>query len=94
MKLILQHARNPDISDGGYWVSAVDPKFMAVPVVDLRAARAAFVDWRARNGLGGGNMTKRCGDVVLEGVVVAHFSYNGRCWTPGDFPNCTEISIA
>lgn len=41
--------------------------------------------------LGGGNMPRGTGDVYRENVMVARVSYNGRVWTPGEYPNCKEI---
>lgn len=82
MKLILQHGSNIDVR-GGYWETPVDPKLTAQTVTTIAEGRAAFVAWRERNHLGGGNMTKRSGELWQDAkTLLGRFSYNGRFWNP------------
>lgn len=85
MKLKLQHCKNVDLMYGqgngtGYWDAPVDPRHMLVDVADLADAQRKFISWRDRNHLGGGNMTRNCGDVMEGRKIVARISYNGRVW--------------
>lgn len=93
--LVLSHVRNCDIRSGGYWEEPTDPKKMVVGADTLVEARALFEAWRDRNGLGGGNMSRNCGDVREGRKVIARFSYNGRLWTPAEFgtPEHKEINV-
>jgi len=93
----LTHCANCDIG-GGYWQPPVDPKNKLVCVSSLEEAQTVFEAWRDRNGLGGGNMARDCGDVrdgEQQGKVIARFSYNGRCWTPFEYghPEHKEIDV-
>jgi hypothetical protein len=81
MKLILEHGKNPDIDGGGYWTEPEDPKLAMKTVATLSEAQSEFIAWRDRNGLGGGNMTKRSGQVWKDAkTMVGRFSYNARLW--------------
>ena len=87
MKLLLYHAKNPDLMYGqgngtGYWVEPIDPRKMVIEVADLSHARQALRDWVERNELGCGNMAADCGDVIVDGRIVARISFNGRVWAP------------
>lgn len=91
MEMILEHAKNPDIDGGGYWQDPVSPKLTRVPVASLKEASEKLRAWVTLNGLGGGNITKRCGLVMAHSTKVARVSYNGRVW---DATNETkEIAI-
>lgn len=79
MKLILQHASNPDIH-GGYWDSPVDPKRMTKQVETLTEARHEFNAWVDRNRLGGGNLTRQAGHLFDGRTLLGRFSFNGRFW--------------
>lgn len=79
--LRLEHTPNPDIH-GGYWEAPIDPKKDTREVATLAEARRHFREWIERNGLGGGNMTKRSGEVTEGGKLIGRFSYNGRFWLP------------
>ena len=94
MRVILEHGANPDI-DGGYWDETIDKKHTAKTVGTLSDARAAFIAWRDRNGLGGGNMTKECGTVYEGKKAIAKISFNGRVWTPFEYghPDHKEIAV-
>lgn len=72
----LVHGPNPDIR-GGYWAAPVDTRRFKVAVVDLADAVTVFEDWRDRNGLGSGNMTRGSGAVSDGGRPVARIRYNG-----------------
>ena len=92
MRLRLEHGRNPDIGDrGGYWAPAVDRRRMEVEVGSFAQASRALRDWVDRNELGAGNMAGRCGEVTADGRVVARVSYNGRVWTPEEWPGNSEL---
>ena len=97
MKLILEYAPNPDLMNGqgnngsGFWGKPVDPRKMELQVKTLKLARKKFTAWIARNELGSGNMTRRSGLVYDGDKIVARVSYNGRVFTPGEWPNCKEI---
>ncbi len=80
MTLSLEHASNPDIP--GYWEDPVDPKQLTVEVSSFEEARQHFVAWRDRNHLGGGNMTRRSGQLHDGNRLLGHFSYNARFWAP------------
>ena len=87
MELILHHSKNPDLMYGqgngtGYWAEPIDPRRMVIEVDDFFQASIEMRDWVARNQLGGGNMAKDCGDVILDNRIVARISYNGKVWTP------------
>ena len=87
MKVLLHHAKNPDLTCGqgngtGYWVEPIDPRNMLVEVDGLAEARQEMLDWVERNELGCGNMAMDCGEVIVEGRLVARVSYNGRIWAP------------
>lgn len=97
MILILDHTPNPDLMNGqgngsGYWGSPAASQKMAVVVKSLKDAQRKFCAWRDHNELGGGNMTKNTGKVFdAKKKCIARISYNGRVWTPEDWPNCKEI---
>jgi hypothetical protein len=99
MKLILEYAPNPDLMNGqgngsGFWGSPVDFPKQAPEVKSLKDAQKKFVAWRERNQLGGGNMARHTGEVYDDKKkCIARISYNGRVWTPGEWPNCKEIKI-
>ena len=92
MKLRLEHGTNPDIGyRGGYWVQPVDQRRMEVEVESLTQASRELMDWVDRNELGCGNMAGHCGEVTVDGRVVAKVSYNGRVWTPEPWPDQSEL---
>ena len=60
-----------------------DWKVMAPGVVrgkSLREVQRAFVAYRDQNDLGSRDMKRNDGLVYRSGVLVGHFSYNGRFW--------------
>ena len=86
MTLTLHHIKNGDITHderAGYWTPPIDSPRMTVEVSTLREASNALRAWVNRNGLGGGNLARDCGEVRDAGKVVACISYNGRVWQPG-----------
>lgn len=90
--VILEHGPNPDF-DGGYHAEPRQPRVVERKVETLVEAREVFIKWRDWNQLGGGNMTRRSGS-VYDGVdVIARISYNGRVWTPEEWPACKEIKL-
>ena len=94
LSITLHAVKNVDIP-GGWWDSATPPRpaRKAVPVADFLEARTVFEEWRDSHGLGGGNLGADCGDItdVATGKVVASISYNGRVWTPEEFPKAKEV---
>jgi len=96
MKIVLEHAPNPDIRDGGYWEPCDCPERQELEVGDLSVAVMVMRGWIRRYGLGGGNMTRECGTVYDSGKAIARVSYNGRVWTPHDYddPRRKEIDVA
>lgn len=83
LTLVLRHAPNPDLAhQGGYWGRPVDPRTKTVLVSSLEDAAKQFLDWTARNELGGGNMTPESGTVYRNGTVIARIAYNGRIFGP------------
>lgn len=86
LTLLLEHCKNPDIDDSqrrGYWSPPISPRKMRVEVADLAEAQQKFNDWIKRNGLGAGNLTRHCGDVMDGKILVGQFSYNGKLWVNG-----------
>ena len=95
MKLRLEHCKNVDLMYGqgngsGYWSDPVDKRLIMLEVASIAEASKAIEAWRDRNGLGGGNMAKRCGEITIGDRVVAEASYNGRVWTPYDHSSMEE----
>jgi hypothetical protein len=91
MIIILHHVKNVDLMHGqgngtGYWEPAIDKRRIVQEVSSLAEASAALTQWVARNGLGGGNLARDCGEVRDNGKVIARVSYNGRVWEPGEWP--------
>lgn len=90
--ICLHHVQNCDLMHGqgngsGYWSPAKDRQVSAETGETLQELRAKFEAWRDRNGIGAGNMGRHCGEVRdCTGKIVARFSYNGRCWQPGEYP--------
>ena len=66
MKLILQHSTSP--------------KNQIVEVANEVEAQKAFCAWRDSNGFGGGNMTRKSGELFDGKTLIGNFSYNGRFW--------------
>ena len=80
MKLIMQHAPNPDIR-GGYWQDTDAPKNQMVEVATVKNAIKIFRDWIEINGFGSGNLTRKSGEVWADKkTLVGRISYNGRFW--------------
>lgn len=90
MTLLLEHGRNGDLPFG-YWTPPQDPPRTTATVKTIAAARKAFTAWRDRNGLGGGNMTMKTGELRNGKTLIGRFSYNGRLWSPD---GKTELSAA
>lgn len=70
LTLKLRHCKNVDLMYGqgngtGYWEQPSDPEEINVEVDSLLSAREAFNQWVARNGLGGGNMHRTCGNISV-----------------------------
>lgn len=84
----LKHASNPDIA-GGYWEGAPPKGKKIIAVASILQASIACSAFISEWGLGGGNWT--VGAVRQGGKIIARISYNGRSWTPEDFPACKEI---
>lgn len=85
LKILLEHGQNVDLMYGqgngtGYRSEPVDPPLLEVSVASLEEASKVLRAWVERNGLGGGNMTQRCGSVTDGSKPIAHISYNGRIW--------------
>ena len=95
MKIVLEHAPNPDITDGGYWEPCDCPYRQVIELQSLQGAQMVLLGWIRSHGLGGGNMTKECGVVYDDGKAVARVSYSGRVWTPHDWghPDRKEIAV-
>ena len=96
MRIRLEHVKNVDLICGqgdssGYWCEPVDPEELYLFVESLRDASMILREWVTRNGLGGGNMARCCGEVTEDNRVIAKVSYNGRVWTPEGWPDCTEL---
>jgi len=49
-------------------------------VRDIEHAAEAFCRWRDRANLGSSDLGMGCGNVRINGKLVAHVSYNGRIW--------------
>jgi hypothetical protein len=79
MKSKLIHAKNPDLR-GGYWDEPIDPKNTTAEITSLKEARKVYRDWIIKNGLGGGNLTMKSGQVTENDKVIARVSFNGRVW--------------
>lgn len=87
----LSHAKNPDITNGGYWEQPKDAgKSKSVKCATLQEAAQECRAYIERNGLGSGNWT---GGAVFFGSnrgripgteQVATISYNGRIWDMTD----------
>lgn len=88
--LTLAHVPNPDIR-GGYWTEPLDsgaPKKRHLNT--LAECISACEDYRDRNGLGGGNWARECGEIRKDGKTVAWVSYNGRLWN-GPSPDWRDL---
>jgi len=93
MKIILEHAPNSDITDGGYWQPCNCPERQELEAGDLATAVLVMRGWIRHNGLGGGNMTHECGTVYDDGKAIARVSYNGRVWTPFEYGDSRHVEI-
>ena len=91
-KMTLEHFPNADLPFG-YWESTIDEKPVIVKSKSLRELKNTFIDYRNRNGLGGGNF----GNIVVykDNQVLGYFSYNGRLWNgyPKNWKTNKEIKI-
>jgi hypothetical protein len=90
MKIRLQHIANPDIA-GGYWDTPKDLKRQDIECIALEGCARVMRGWVEYNGLGSGNMAAHCGEVTQNGRVIAVVSYNGRVWTPDEYPHSAEL---
>lgn len=80
MTLLLEHGPNPDIP-GGYWNGIPStPETQTVEVENLAEGRKTLREWIESHDLGAGNMTRNCGKIYNQNVLVGRFSYNGRLW--------------
>jgi len=81
MTLTLEHRSNPDIP--GYWSGMPPgPKTQKIEVSDFLDAKIKFRKWIDDNDLGGGNMTRKTGEIHEGKTLVAQFSYGGRLRNP------------
>ena len=76
-KMTLKHVPNIDIY-GGYWDEPIDKKPLHISKERLKEMRDAFIKWKERNGLGGGNVPPIF--VFKDGKRIGEFSYNARFW--------------
>lgn len=93
LKLILEHTPNGDIAHDerrGYWTPPQDPREMTIEGLSIPDAKVEFLEWRKRNGLGIGNMTRRTGEYSMDGRVLGHFDFNGRFF----YVDGTESAVA
>lgn len=81
----LSHAKNPDITNGGYWEKPKDSgKPKGMKCASLQEASRKCREYIERNNLGGGNWTggavffHKDGSAILGTEQVATISYNGR----------------
>ena len=74
MKVLLSAHGNPDFGEPRDL--GVEPQW--VRVNNLVEASSVCVNWLCEHGYGSGNWTG--GEVRVDGVDVAHVSYNGRVW--------------
>lgn len=56
----------------------------SIPVASIEEARQRFRTWIDQNDYGNSDLRRGAGDVLEGGTVVAHISYNGRVWAPGE----------
>lgn len=80
---------NPDM--GQHHREGVASPTILVQADSLAALVAIHEAYVAVYDLGAGNMPRGSGDVYRENVMVARVGYNGRVWTPEEYPNCKEI---
>jgi hypothetical protein len=88
-KMTLKHHYNPDIA--GYWEYPTDNKPIIESGNTLADMRDKFINWRDRNGLGGGNVP-HIKVTDNNNNVIGYFSYNGRLWNNTDFDS-QELKI-
>lgn len=99
MRLTLHHVKNVDLMYGqgngsGYWgYPRESGKASKKDVATLGEARTTLQSWITRNELGSGNLPTDCGNVEVDGRVVAHICFNGRITTPDQWPNAAEILV-
>lgn len=94
MTILLKCEHNSDISDhGGYWEGEPPPQECnkLVVISSLKEGSEVLRGWVNEHSLGGGNMSRRCGEVREDSKIVARVSYNGRVWTPGPWEDAKEI---
>lgn len=78
MNVIIKHAPNPDIKNGGYWDGKPDINNVAVMVRSYAEASNVCRAFIEKTGLGGGNWIG--GQIFNGGKRVARVSFNGRIW--------------
>ena len=103
MRLILQHAENPDLMYGqgngsGYHSTPSDtrdPGLVTEYVETLREASRKYRAWIERNRLGSGNLCAESGYVYPDagGDAVAKVSFNGRVMTPQRYGDAARKEI-
>jgi len=98
MIVILQHCPNVDIMHDerrGYWRPVSAPPFQAVKVATLAEAADRVRQFVKGTGIGCGNFGRNCGNVLCAAGdrIVARVSYNGRVWTPAQWPEAVELAV-